>query len=124
MTKIVEEKIKCVNCGQKFKVGLYHSINATINPELKAKIKKGEINVFPCPKCGALHKISAPLLYNDMEKKVMVSVNPGSERSEKKEILDDLKKQLEPIRYIFEADGYNFDVVFSLEELKKKYLDE
>lgn len=123
MTKIVEEKIRCVNCGQEFSIRLYDSINVTLDPGLREKIKRREINVFPCPECGTIHKISKPFLYNDMERRVMVSVNPGAERSEKKEILSDLKEKLKPVRFFLGADSYDFDVVFSLEELERKYLD-
>ncbi len=41
-------ELECPKCGTRQNVFLYDSINVSIDPNLKEKLFKGEINVFQC----------------------------------------------------------------------------
>ncbi len=51
---------------------LYDSINVSLDPSLKDKLFKGEINSFMCEKCHEKAFMPMPLLYHDMDKPFMV----------------------------------------------------
>jgi hypothetical protein len=76
MTKVMCQDINCLKCGSKQTISIYETINATISPDLKEKLIKGEINIFRCQKCGEEGFIPVPLLYHDMHKEFCVQFYP------------------------------------------------
>jgi len=49
---------------------------------LKEKLFQGELTTFRCEGCGAQFQVSAPLLYHDMAKQLMIWLIPGEETPE------------------------------------------
>ena len=58
---------------------MWDSINVSLDPELKEKLFRAEINLFECESCGEKNHIDAPLLYHDMELQFCVQYCPSEE---------------------------------------------
>ncbi|NWF92143.1 MAG: hypothetical protein HXY46_04465 [Syntrophaceae bacterium] len=54
-------ELECPKCNTKQNVLLYDSINVSLDPNLKERLFKGEINVSQCEKCD--QKIFLPIHY-------------------------------------------------------------
>jgi len=130
MSKISKIKIKCSECGKKFKTDFWASVNISINPELKGKVLSGEINTKTCPKCSSSVKIEHPILYHDMDNKILLWIHwltkedvdkiPEKDKENVRKIMR-LKYENEidsRVRYVFE--DYKKDVVFNKDDLNKK----
>lgn len=65
-------KIRCSKCGLEHEVTLYPSINVQDYPELKEKVKSGEIFVSECPHCGHKDLLKYNVLYHDPSERVIV----------------------------------------------------
>lgn len=72
--RIIE--ITCMNCNRTQEMTIYESINVTLDPTLKEKLFKGEINIFQCHTCRKKEFIAIPLLYHDMANHIMVQYFP------------------------------------------------
>jgi len=55
---------------------LYDSINVSLDPTLKDRLFKGEINIFKCGQCQEESVIPIPLLYHDMDKPLLIQYYP------------------------------------------------
>jgi len=123
MTLIRTEKIYCKGCGKGLYANIYDSINVTLNPEMKEMIIKGEINTFVCDYCKTIKRISSRLFYHDMTNNMIISVNPTGKKSDRGELLNELKGKIIPFKSMSNSRvGYIFDEVFSLDELIERYL--
>ena len=76
MTRYDSHKRKCPFCGNKIRVILYDSVNATLSPKKRVELLEGKINVVECPICKKTFKMSKSLLYHDMERNFMVWYYP------------------------------------------------
>ena len=76
MTRQRTIELECPKCGEKQSLTLYDSINVSLDPSLKEKLFKGEINIFQCKKCKEKAFVPMPLLYHDMEKHLLVQFYP------------------------------------------------
>jgi hypothetical protein len=76
MTRVRTVELDCTSCSTKRSVDVYDSINVSLDPTLKEKLFKGEINFFQCEKCKEKAFIPVPLLYHDMEKHILVQFYP------------------------------------------------
>lgn len=119
MSRKVEEKIKCSQCGKAGTMQVWSSINSTIDPEVAQKIVDGSLFTYVCPKCKAKTQVFYGCLYHDMDKQFMIQLVPGEEAAEEAaEAFNKLKKQ-KMFREIDE-DGYVFRIVISQNELQEK----
>ncbi len=75
-------ELKCPSCKNPQGVTVWHSINVTIDPTLRARLFNGEINKLKCSKCGLEIRLAAPLLYHDMKRKFCVQYYPPGELEE------------------------------------------
>ncbi len=94
MSRIVPFNFRCPSCGKEEKKEIYQSVNVTANPELKDKVLKRTINAISCPACGKNYTIDEPLLYHDMDKKVMIYYYPKKMETQRKELEEELKKTM------------------------------
>jgi hypothetical protein len=86
MTIREEQVMGCPTCGHKQKVEFYQAVNVKLNPELKERLFRGEINIFKCDECGNKAVVDLVFLYNDTDKRFCVQYCPFelvSERSDK-----------------------------------------
>ena len=72
MSRCHEEIIKCPNCGHETPFTIWESINTTLNPELKEKVRSDELFKFTCHHCGLTALVDYPFLYHQMEDKIMI----------------------------------------------------
>lgn len=77
MSKYEEEMLKCPKCGKEQLVKRYESVNVTLNPEIKEKIKSGYFFVFECEECHVQIPMIYPCLFHDMENRHMVWLVPN-----------------------------------------------
>ncbi len=60
-------RVQCPSCGTPYVVPVFSIIDLGANPELKAPLLSGQINVAVCPNCGTGGALGAPLLVHDPE---------------------------------------------------------
>jgi RNA polymerase subunit RPABC4/transcription elongation factor Spt4 len=76
MTLEEPKTIECPECGQKQLTTIWRSLNVTTDPEIKASLFEGKINIFECDSCGYSGFIPVPLMYHDMDKKICIQYYP------------------------------------------------
>ncbi|HEV2469460.1 MAG TPA: CpXC domain-containing protein [Candidatus Sulfotelmatobacter sp.] len=59
-------------CRQTFEVLIWHSINRQLSPGKTEEFALGRVNQIVCPKCGRSLQSPWPVLFNDMDKGIMV----------------------------------------------------
>jgi len=72
MSSAGDETIPCPECKHAQPFTVWSSVNIQLNPELKEKILDRTINKFVCEKCQHSASVAHPMLYHDMERKLMV----------------------------------------------------
>lgn len=75
MSSLRTIKLTCSECGEKFEFELYDTVNATMDPELKKKLLKGNLFAAKCPKCELEKSLLHPFLYQDMDKDFIVRLD-------------------------------------------------
>lgn len=90
MSIINKTMAACSKCGARHEINIYRSINVSLDPELKAKVKDGSVFVWRCPDCGEVNLVKYECLYHDPERKLMIWLIPGGElpETEMKSILN------------------------------------
>src|SRR5690242_1369023 len=68
----------CPGCGRPHEATLVQSINTRLNPDLKARLLGGELNLLACD-CGKRTLLAATLLYHDPDRDYFCQVCPGGE---------------------------------------------
>jgi hypothetical protein len=69
-------EVECPSCQARQDIVIWKSINVTRDPEIKEQLFTGKINYFACGSCDFEGFIAAPLVYDDMEKKICVNYVP------------------------------------------------
>jgi len=69
-------EVECPSCRAKQDILIWKSINVTRDPGVKEQLFCAKINYFDCENCDFEGFITAPLVYNDMEKKICVNYVP------------------------------------------------
>jgi len=64
-------RARCPNCGTPITVELHTIIDGGRQPELKAQLLEGRLNLAACPACQHRGAMSAPLLYHDGDKEFL-----------------------------------------------------
>jgi hypothetical protein len=75
--------VNCPGCGRAHEATLVQSLNTRLNPELKARLLAGELNLLACD-CGKRTLLSATLLYHDPDRDYFCQVCPGGEDAMKR----------------------------------------
>ncbi len=118
----IKREIKCPTCGTLQEMTVWQSITAKDSPDLKEDLLKGKINIFRCSSCGAVALVPTPLLYNDAEKKLMISFSPCADELEKQRIFDRIKKSSHESGELAELEDYNLRIVSGYNDLLEKVL--
>ena len=71
-------QVNCPQCNTRFVAQLHTIVDVGENPELKEQLLRGEINYARCPNCGSGGVLSAPLLYHDPAKELLISFVPNA----------------------------------------------
>jgi hypothetical protein len=65
--------VTCPSCQHRFVSPLLSIIDVGQHPEAKALFLSGRINIAVCPQCGHAGLLSAPLVYHDPEKELLLT---------------------------------------------------
>lgn len=111
MSRPTLETITCKDCGWQQAFTFWESLNITLDPEKQRDLVTGDLTRFTCEKCGWSTEVVHPLLYHDLEKRLMIwLVPPGG----------DLNKDLVP--FVKRMAGYRFRRVTTRKQLVDKML--
>ena len=80
-------KVTCPACGRMRDCKLVQSINSAAEPEAKAKLLAGELNVLACD-CGARTQLAAKLVYRDPDRDFTAQVVPDGSLAEAAAMFD------------------------------------
>ncbi len=69
-------QLTCPACGTQFRAGIYTLVDITQQPELKAALLGGQLNVAVCPNCRTASMLGAPLVYHDAAKQLCLVYFP------------------------------------------------
>jgi hypothetical protein len=69
-------QINCPSCGTNYPAEVHQVIDIGRNPELKAALLSGQINMAVCPSCGAAGQLSSPMVYHDPEHELFMVYVP------------------------------------------------
>jgi len=69
-------QITCPACKTKYTAQVMSIIDVGQNPQLKAALLRGQLNVVVCPSCHTPGLVSTPLLYHDPEKELLLLFVP------------------------------------------------
>ncbi|MBK9122909.1 MAG: CpXC domain-containing protein [Chloroflexi bacterium] len=89
--------IRCSNCGQPFNARVHSYIDVQKDPQAKGLLVNQQINRFPCPHCGNVNVVLAPLLYHDATKELLITCVPmelNFSKDQQERVIGDLMKQL------------------------------
>lgn len=116
-------KIECPSCKCESDFEVYENINTKIYPDLKEKIKSGQLFLFTCPQCQTETIVDYGLIYQDPEEKILIQYCKNDQEKNaalglfNKENMDDVDKAQEIIGIL---DSYDKRLVESLEALVEK----
>ncbi|MGE5184496.1 MAG: CpXC domain-containing protein, partial [Acidobacteriota bacterium] len=71
-------RVRCPACGTETDCALVQTIHTRDNPDDKARLLAGELNVLACA-CGKRTPLGAHVLYSDPDRALFVQVCPGGE---------------------------------------------
>ena len=69
-------QVTCPSCGSKYTAPVQSIVDVGQNPELKSALLRGQLNVVICPSCRTPAMVSAPLLYHDPAKSLLLLYVP------------------------------------------------
>ena len=61
MSKHYETTITCPKCGKEAPFRIWESINTTLDPEMKEKVKDRSAFLFTCPNCSEVSHLQRDL---------------------------------------------------------------
>lgn len=79
-------QLACPSCGTRFRSLVYTLVDGGEQPELKAALLTGQLNVAVCPACGMASMLSTPLIYHDAGKQLFLVYVPQELNSQPQEI--------------------------------------
>jgi hypothetical protein len=115
MTKVSTEELVCSECGLEQLFTVYDSVNVSLNSDYKEKIINGELTVFTCDACGYQVEVIYQLLYHDMDKKLMIWMDPDG-------LLDSNEHDIREFLYGILDESYQYRIVSTREEMVEKIL--
>jgi hypothetical protein len=111
---------QCPDCQHRQEVTVWKTLDVTLDPGLRDRLFKGEINGFTCRKCGMAGRIKSSLLYHDMARQFCVQYYP-SEVIDKDDFLTNFTPDGNVIVKGIPSNGDSYQlnphVVFDLREL-------
>ena len=117
-----KQAIKCPKCGQLHDICVWSSITVSDSPDLKKDLLAGKINMLRCDICGQIALLPNPLLYQDEEKKLLISFVPATDKELNKKLFSDLKENFKKNDEIQKYSDYNLRFVSDFNMLLEKIL--
>lgn len=72
MSKEQTARIECPSCGCAADFRIWNSLNTSLDPDAKEQLLNGALFHFTCPECGGSAEINYPMLYHQMEDRLMI----------------------------------------------------
>lgn len=69
-------QITCPNCRARYTAQVQSIVDVGENPRLKSALLRGQLNLVVCPSCGTPGVVSAPVLYHDPDKELLLLFIP------------------------------------------------
>ncbi|MBO4914292.1 MAG: CpXC domain-containing protein [Oscillospiraceae bacterium] len=113
------EMISCPSCKKESEFLVWNSINTTLDPEMKDKVRTGEAFLWQCPSCGTRRIVEYPMLYHQMEDHMMIWFMPG-DAQDAVEHFEKLRQGEDPAAAA--APDYRYRAVTSRYALREKLL--
>ena len=121
MSKHYETPIECPKCGKSSDFRIWESINTTLDPEMKEKVKDRSAFLFTCPHCGEQNYVDYGFLYHQMEDTIMIAYSNSDENEE--EMYHLFTEEIDTplgLDNIFLKDEYLLRIVRSMNALREK----
>lgn len=121
MSKHYETPIECPKCGKSSDFRIWESINTTLDPEMKEKVKDRSAFLFICPHCGEQNYVDYGFLYHQMEDTIMIAYSNSDENEE--EMYHLFTEEIDTplgLDNIFLKDEYLLRIVRSMNALREK----
>ena len=103
--------IKCPSCGKIFERELWNIVDKRVSPEVVKQIMDGEFNNIECISCNTRFHCEVPFLYQDLDRKLIVTVLPENLREGGEELK---KKLIEAQKESGISDDINRQVFFGI----------
>ena len=81
----------CPECNKKFNANIYTSINVQLDEGMKNKVLNGNLFDIECSHCHSKFHIPYPVLYHDMEKKLLIQFTEEKDLEPVKTVLENAK---------------------------------
>ncbi len=72
MNQVIRTTLNCPHCGHRFPAIIEQILDVGRDPGVKARFLSGRLNMIACPNCGRTVGISAPILYHDPAKELLL----------------------------------------------------
>jgi len=112
MSKILTQRVKCNQCDNEDDFPVHHSVNVSLDPDLKERVFKKDLFNFSCDTCGCNAIILHDFLYHDMKNKFIIQYLTKGQ----------LTPEMTPGLALFAEQGYKIRVVGNLNDLIEKIL--
>jgi hypothetical protein len=76
MTPTLPVQVTCPKCGARYAAQVLSVVDVGQEPQLKSLLLRGALNAVLCPQCGTPGRVSAPLLYHDPQKELLLVYVP------------------------------------------------
>ncbi len=76
MTPTLPIQVTCPKCGTRYAAQVLSVVDVGQEPQLKSLLLRGALNTVVCPQCGTPGRVSAPLLYHDPQKELLLVYLP------------------------------------------------
>ncbi|MCL4238009.1 MAG: hypothetical protein KJ047_07140 [Anaerolineae bacterium] len=97
MNQVIRTTLNCPHCGHRFPAIIEQILDVGRDPQIKARFLSGRLNMIPCPNCGQVVGVSAPLLYHDPAKELLlihVPMELNISPLERENLIGDLTRRL------------------------------
>jgi hypothetical protein len=85
--------VTCPYCQVRFTAPIRRVVDVSHDPELKAALLQGRLNVATCPQCGNTGMLNAPFIYHDLDKELalcFVATELGLPATDRQKLIGDL----------------------------------
>ena len=117
-----KQNVRCPQCGQMSDVTVWDMITVKDSADLKQDLLRGRINMFQCPSCAHTALMPTPMLYQDDEKRLLISFSPCNDPLVKGQLYDNVCKASKDSGELKQFEGYNLRFVTDYNEILEKIL--
>lgn len=89
--------LQCPNCGRPFTATVDTVVDPALDPQAKARLLTGQLNIQRCPNCGNPVTVAAPVLYHDASKELLIGFIPmelNLTKDQQEKAIGDLMREL------------------------------